>query len=753
MSEGQHLRRHITIARVSTDNPRPRGVPTEDDDLSDFFDNAAIAMHWVDGNGTIVRANDAELNLLGYRREEYVGRKIADFHADPHVIRDILRRLAARETLRDYPARLRCKDGSLRRVRITSNVKWRDGAFLHTRCITRDVEAAETVAALRLQAADYVEKLLEGFVAYDADWRMTYMNATAERLLGKRREDVLGKTWHEAFPHAVGNVVDRMYQRVMKTGVAEKIELYYERYGRWLEIGASHVTSGGIAVCFRDTSDLHRREELRNRLAAIVESSDDAIVSKSLEGVIQSWNRGAERIFGWTAEEAIGRPITLIIPEEFRAEEQEFIARLRRGERIDHYDAVRVTKNGRKVDVSLTISPVRDSEGRIIGASKVARDITARKQAETALREADRRKDEFLAVLAHELRNPLAPIQNCLDLMELGDADPEGLAKARSIMSRQVKQIVRLVDDLLEVSRITQGKIELRREALDVSSIVLNAVETSRPAIEAGRHTLNVTLATEPLTVSGDPVRLAQVVANLLNNGAKFTDPGGTLSVLVRREGDQAAIEVRDNGMGIDASLLPRVFEMFAQGAGPGRRAQSGLGIGLSLARSLVLLHGGRIDAKSAGPGKGSSFVVHLPLAPGHAAEAPAPAGAAWSGRNGAGKRVLVVDDNVDAAEALAMMLKSMGHQVQVANDGRLGVAMARAGRPDVVLLDIGMPGMDGLEAIRRLREGAEPARMRVVAITGFGRQEDIRRSADAGFDEHLVKPVTPELLRIAVEH
>jgi CheY-like chemotaxis protein len=320
-------------------------------------------------------------------------------------------------------------------------------------------------------------------------------------------------------------------------------------------------------------------------------------------------------------------------------------------------------------------------------------------------------------------------------------------------MARQVKQIVRLVDDLLEVSRINQGKIDLRQEAVDVSSVVLGAVETSRPAVEAGKHTLNVTLATESLAVNGDPIRLAQVIANLLNNSAKFCEPGGTISLVVRREGDGAAIEVSDNGIGIEPAMLPRVFEMFAQGPRPGRRAQSGLGIGLSLARSLVLLHGGRIEARSEGVGKGARFIVRLPLVRAPVAQKADAAPTSWSARPRTGKRVLVVDDNIDAADALAMMLKNMGHEVQVANDGRLGVAMARAGHPDVVLLDIGMPGMDGLEAVRRLREGQPAKRMRVVAITGFGRQEDIRRSAEAGFDEHLVKPVTPELLRIAVEH
>jgi PAS domain S-box-containing protein len=450
------------------------------DTLEEFFENAAMPMHWVGPDGTILRANQAELDLLGYARDEYIGRNIAEFHADRGVIEEILKRLSRGETLHEYPARLRAKSGALKDVRVTSNVNWQRGNFVHTRCFTRDIT----------QTVDYLEGLMEGFVAYDENWVMTYMNAAGERLLGRRRGEVLGKTWHQAFPHAVGNPVDHMYQRVMRTRQAERMEYHYTYYGRWLEISAAPVRSGGVAVYFRDISE--------------------------------------------------------------------------------------------------------------------------RRRAEDALREADRRKDEFLAMLAHELRNPLAPIRNGLHLMRASAPGSEAAEQARAMMERQLAQLIRLVDDLLEVARISSGKIELKRTPMDLAAALASAVETSRPALEAARHRLDVNVPAAPLAVEGDLVRLAQVIANLLNNAAKYTDPGGRITLAARREGGEAVVSVRDNGSGIPAELLPRLFDMFAQA--DRARAQGGLGIGLALARRLVELHGGRIEARSDGPGQGAEFLVRLPL-------------------------------------------------------------------------------------------------------------------------------------------
>ncbi|HEX7054965.1 MAG TPA: PAS domain S-box protein [Burkholderiales bacterium] len=592
---------------------------------------------------------------------------------------------------------------------------------------------------------EFLEGLFEGFLAWDARWRMTHMNGAAERLLGRQRGEVLGKTWHEAFPHAVGNPVEQMYQRVMRGRRAERMEYFYAHYDRWFEISAAPLGSGGAAAYFRDISELKRREELQSRLAAIVESSDDAIVSKSLEGVIRSWNAGAERLFGWSAGEAIGQPILLIIPPERHDEEAVILERLRRGERIENFETVRVAKDGRVLDISLTVSPIRDAAGRVVGVSKLARDVSERKRVLRALEHASSQKDRFLAMLAHELRNPLAPIRNGLQLLRMVDPASEPAAQARAIMERQVDHLVRLVDDLMDVSRITRGKIDMRREPVDLGSIVLSAVETSRPAIEEARHRFNLSLPAEPLVVDADYVRLAQVVANLLNNAAKYTDSGGEISLVAQREGDEAVIRVRDNGIGIAPEMMPRLFEMFAQAEESLSRARGGLGIGLALSRTLVEMHGGRISASSAGRGRGTEVVVRLPPAGearqrGASRAQPAPPG----GR----RRVLVVDDNVDAALTLEALLRSLGQEVQVAHDGASALAAARERRPDVVLLDLSMPGMDGIEVARMLRREPGFEAVRFAAVTGLGQEADRRRTREAGFDAHLVKPLSREDLR-----
>jgi PAS domain S-box-containing protein len=718
-------------------------------DLADFFENAAIPLHWVDANGIVLRANRAELELLGYPAEEYVGRHIAEFHADADAVGGILARLTAGETLRDEPARMRAKDGSIKHVRITSNVKRKDGKFLHTRCITRDVSSEHESQQVVAETGDYLEGMLEGFVAYDGNWRMTYMNRAAEQILGRDRRDVLGKTWHQAFPHAVGNPVDHMYQRVMNSRQAERMEFCYPHYRhRWLEISASPVGNGGVAVYFRDITELKRRELATSRLAAIVESSDDAIISKSLTGIIQSWNQAAERMYGFTAQEAIGQSILMLIPPERHHEEDEMLARLRRGERIEHYDTVRRRKNGELLDVSLTVSPIRDEHGRISGASKIARDITEKKRAQQALEDANRYKDEFLAMLAHELRNPLAPISNALQLLRVVDASSPQATHARAVMERQLAHLVRLVDDLMEVSRITRGKIELRRETLLLSSVMLSAVETARPALEAAHHNFRIDMPAEAVELDGDFVRLAQVISNLLGNAAKYTDPGGEISLEAAREDGAALIRVRDNGIGIEPEMLPRIFDMFAQVPASQRRSQGGLGIGLALARALVEMHGGTIEATSEGRGKGSAFTVRLPVAAARRRADPVSSLRSTRRPDGPRRRVLIVDDNVDAAETLQMVVSTMGHDAETVHDGAAALDAARRQKPDIVLLDISMPGMDGFTVARSIR--GEPALrdIRVVALTGFGQQDDRRRSREAGFDDHLVKPVTPEDLR-----
>ncbi len=380
-------------------------------------------------------------------------------------------------------------------------------------------------------------------------------------------------------------------------------------------------------------------------------------------------------------------------------------------------------------------------------------DITERKRSEEALKEMDRRKDEFLAMLGHELRNPLAPIRNALQILKLAGHDPGAVARTREMMDRQVQQLARLVDDLLDVSRITRGVVELRRAVVDVRDVVARAVETARPLIDAKRHRLNVAQPSGPVFVEGDPVRLAQVVGNLLNNAAKYTPEGGDIAVAFGVEGEQAVVRVRDNGAGIPANMLPRVFDLFTQVEQTIDRAQGGLGIGLTLVRSLVEMQGGSVEAHSGGPGRGSEFVIRLPAWAG-AEPGPPPADQHGVATHGPGCRVLVVDDNVDAAESLAMLLRLSGYDVRTANDGSAALEAARAFHPEAVVLDVGLPGMDGYEVARRLRREPGAEGLLLIALTGYGQEEDQRRSARAGFDHHLVKPADPialdKLLRTA---
>ncbi|MFD0666414.1 ATP-binding protein [Ramlibacter sp. MAHUQ-53] len=359
-----------------------------------------------------------------------------------------------------------------------------------------------------------------------------------------------------------------------------------------------------------------------------------------------------------------------------------------------------------------------------------------------SLREADHRKDEFLATLAHELRNPLAPIRNGLEVLRRSGQLAGPAARARDMMERQLAHMVRLVDDLLDVSRISRGKVDLRIERITLQAVLENALEASRPALEDSRHHLALQVPPEPLWVDGDLTRLAQVVSNLLNNAAKYTPAGGHIGLSARDEGGHAAVRVTDDGTGISAEMLPRVFDLFAQAGGTLAQAQGGLGIGLSLVRQLVELHGGEVGAESAGLGQGSRFTVRLPLAAPPAAAAPAPATGAAGAGAGTGRRILVVDDNVDGAESLAMMLSLSGHEVRTCHDGPAALALAPGWRPEVVLLDIGLPGLSGYEVAQRLRAGPLGTAALLVAVTGWGAEDDQRRAAEAGFDHHLTKPV-----------
>jgi PAS domain S-box-containing protein len=633
----------------------------------------------------------------------------------------------------------------------------------------------------------------------------------------------------------------------------------------------------GCVLIFRDVSAqrLIERDKANQLLtarllASIVETSNDAIISKSLDGIIQSWNAAAERVFGFTTEEAVGRNISLVIPPDRLADEDQIIAKLRAGQRIEHFETERVRNDGQRIIVSLTISPIKDAAGNVTGASKIVRDVTARKRTERErqnfvtvvenstdfigmcdlqglpffvnraglemvglddieqarrtplqefffpedqgmimneflpsvmanghgevevrfrhfktgeprwmaykvsvltnagnepvgfatvsqdvterkrladdlrrlaadLAEADQRKNEFLATLAHELRNPLAPMSNMLEVVKHSGDDREVLKRAHDTIERQLGQMVRLVDDLLDLNRITYDRLELRRSEVELSSVIQQAVEVARPLIDAAGHDLTVELPDEPIYLTADRARLAQVFGNLLNNSSKYTRSNGRISVSAKRVDDEVMVTVKDNGAGIPQDKLDSIFDMFMQVDLTAERSQGGLGIGLTLVKRLAEMHGGSIEARSAGEGQGSEFIVRLPvLSKPSVAAQPKPAASEPSPE----RRILIVDDNVDAADSLAMLLEITGNKTYMAHDGVEAVEAIEEHRPEVVLLDIGLPRLTGHEVCRQVRQQPWGKDIVMIALTGWGQEDDRRQSEEAGFNGHLVKPV-----------
>ena len=625
------------------------------------------------------------------------------------------------------------------------------------------------------ELSDFLENALEGLLKVGPDGTVFWVNGAGLELLGCDDAHCVGRSI-EDFHVDPGDARESLRRLLAGETLRDHATLLRRSDGsiHHVRVAANAQWDAGKLIHSRwfIRDDTHERlaESARAHLAAIVESSDDAIVSKTLEGIIRSWNRAAERLFGYTAEEAVGQPITLIIPPERVQEEQEILAKLRGGERIDHFETVRVAKSGRRIDVALTISPIRNAKGQIVGASKIARDISERRaseqaqqrtigelrRAQEALREADRRKDEFLAVLAHELRNPLAPIRYAVAMARKQGRSEAERTQAQGIIERQVEHMGRLLDDLLDVSRITRGTLILRRSSVDLDSAVAAAQEAARPLIEARRHTLVVSLPAERIRLVADPVRLAQVLANLLINAAKYTDAGGRIELSGRRDRGELLVTVRDNGIGISSEMMPRVFTLFAQASSALERSEGGLGIGLALVRGLVELHGGTISAHSGGIGQGSEFVMRLPLGnPADVeerAEASAPACA-----EAKPLRLLVADDNQDSAATCAALLKASGHEVTVAHTGGEALGLACKLQPDALLLDIGMPELNGYQLAERIRDTSWGRHALLIAISGWGQEQDKRRALEAGFDRHLTKPIDPSrleaLLQTAAAH
>ena len=607
----------------------------------------------------------------------------------------------------------------------------------------------------------------DAVITTDVSGRISYLNGVAESLTGWSHHEALGQPLERVFQiinEVTRQTVESPATRALRQGVVVGLAnhtLLIKRDGTEVPIDDSAAPirdeQGNVSGCvliFRDVTAqrLIEREKANQlitarMLASIVESSNDAIISKSLDGIIQSWNAAAEQVFGFTAEQAVGQHISLVIPPDKTAEEDQIISRLKAGQRIELYETERLHSDGQRIFVSLTISPIKDDSGNVIGASKIVRDVTDRKRTESELRrlaadlsEADRRKNEFLATLAHELRNPLAPMSNMLEVVKRANGDGETLKRAHDTIERQLAQLVRLVDDLLDLNRITHDRLELRCSDVELSSVIQQAVEVARPLIDAAGHNLTIDLPREPIYLHADRARLAQVFGNLLNNSSKYTRPNGTISLRAKRYAAEVEVTVRDNGAGIPTDKLNSIFDMFMQVDRTAERSQDGLGIGLTLVKRLAEMHGGSIEARSAGEGQGSEFFVRLPILQkppavlSSASDAPV--------ESSSQRRILIVDDNKDSADSLALLLEITGNKTYMAHDGVEAVEAIEKHRPEVVLLDIGLPKLDGHEVCRRVREKPWGKDIVVIALTGWGQEDDRRKSEEAGFNGHLVKPV-----------
>ncbi|MCW5621956.1 MAG: PAS domain S-box protein, partial [Burkholderiales bacterium] len=593
----------------------------------------------------------------------------------------------------------------------------------------------------------------------DAEGRVITWNTGAQAIKGYAAHEIIGRHFSVFYPPEVVTTQWPQQELAMASaqGWFEDQGWRVRRDGSlfWADVVIHPLrqTDGTLIGYVKVTRDLTERqrqqESLRQseeRFRLVVDAVHEyAVVSLTADGRVASWNAGAERIMEYKAAEISGRDAACFyLPEDIAAcVPERDLAEAGQG-RLE-CQGWRVRKDGSRFWAHVVMTPLVDDQGRLIGFAQITRDMTEARRV-LALEEASQRNNEFLAMLAHELRNPLAPIRNALAVVRSQDLGDPLLRHCLDTIDRQAAHLGRLVDDLVDVSRVTSGKISLQRQAVDLKTVVARAVEASESFLETHGHRLQLDLAAEPVPLQGDFARLSQVLVNLLDNAAKFTRNGGRIWISLRREQQHAVLSVKDDGIGMTADLRARIFDLFVQGERSLDRAEGGLGIGLPLVRRIVELHGGTVEALSAGPDAGSEFIVRLPLA--H----PLPSRDSRTGMTlmSDGQdplRILVVDDNADSADTMSMLLRIWGHTVSVAHAGAQALQLARKHAPDLILLDIGLPGMDGFEVARRLRKG-KARRAMLLAVTGYSQAEDRLHALAAGFDDYLVKPVDADALR-----
>ena len=613
----------------------------------------------------------------------------------------------------------------------------------------------------------------DAIYATDLDSIVASWNHAAECLFGFESGNAVGRSITSLFgpEHAVEE--SALLSLIRRGDSSRDIETVRRRAdGTRVAVAISVApvrdTRGAVVATIRIARDIGGRaggERAARRLAAIVESSDDAIVSKDLVGIVTSWNQAAERMFGYSAADMIGESIRKLIPPDRQSEEDDVLARLRRGEKVDHFETIRIRRDGSSVPISLTVSPILDASGRVVGASKIARDISDRRRAE-AERERlltiaeenaavaarlNRLKDEFLATLSHELRTPLNAILGYARMIRGGIVTPENRARAIAAVERNAVSLAQIVEDILDVSRIVSGKLRLNVEPIDLADVVSHAIEAVKPAADAKAIDLETRLDRHAGRVSGDAERLQQVAWNILSNAVKFTPRGGRVDVRLARRTDSVELEVRDTGIGITPEFLPHLFERFRQQDAGTTRERGGLGLGLGIARQLIEMHGGTIEAASDGPGTGATFRVVLPRLAAADGQARQPDSSFASAsimqlRPLHGVRVLVVDDDADALAMVREILEAAGARVAVASSAGAAMDVVGAVRPDVLVADLGMPIVDGFELIAQVRRDPDAAVRNVpaAAITAYARSEDRAKALQSGFQVHLAKPIDP---------
>jgi PAS domain S-box-containing protein len=614
-----------------------------------------------------------------------------------------------------------------------------------------------------------VESSDDAIISKDLNGIVISWNQSAERIFGFSAGEMLGQTMTVLVPPDRLQEDDNLLQKVRMGDRIDRFETMRKRKnGEMIDVAVSvapvYSPSGrivGASKVVRDISEAKRATPPDLLLAAIVNSSDDAIISKNLDGTITSWNSGAQRLFGYAPEEIIGQSVFKLIPPDRRDEEPKIIERLRRGERVDHFETLRLRKNGEQFPISLTISPVRNAKGVIVGASKIARDIselkaiakerevllqserTARMQAELA----NRMKDDFLSTISHELRTPLNAILGWTEILASSKGDRGDFTLGIDVIRRNARMQARLVEDLLDLGRISSGKMKLNVEPANLREIVIEAIASVQHAADSKRIAIKSHLDDFRGVLMGDTKRLQQVVWNLLANAIKFTGKGGLVSVHLAQVGSDLTLTITDNGCGISANFLPFLFERFRQADASTTRQQRGLGIGLALVKDLVDLHGGKVRCESKGEGQGAMFVVTLPISVVVLAEVesrnPPVAAAAGSVADLTGIRVLALDDDTDSVDVVKRILSTRGAEVRIAFSVSEAMTILRTFTPDVILSDIGMPGQDGYDFIRQLREHSFFAGIPAVALTALARSEDRTRALDAGFQSHIAKPLS----------